>query len=215
VDKKEYLKLWREANKEKIREDNKLYQQENKEKIAENKRAYYRANREKFIERAKAQYAADQQKVIDRAAAWNKEHPEKHRESESKWAKANPDKKNAATKRYREAHPELCKKRLRDWRKSNPALVRHYTQQRRARTSDSEGTITIEQVESLYNKLGGKCGACRKKLNGTYHLDHVMPLSLGGKHVIDNADILCPKCNQRKHATHPDTWAAMHGKLFV
>ena len=47
-DRKEYFKIYREQNKEKIAEKNKKYQEENKEKIAKYQREYYQENKERI-----------------------------------------------------------------------------------------------------------------------------------------------------------------------
>jgi 5-methylcytosine-specific restriction endonuclease McrA len=36
-----------------------------------------------------------------------------------------------------------------------------------------------------------------------YHLDHIMPLILGGLHDDANLQLLCAKCNRRKGSKHP------------
>jgi len=215
MDKKEYFKQYKEANKEKLAEKAKEYYAKNKDRMAEQKRAYYLANRKRFIARAKERYEADPQAVIDRAVAWNRDHPEERSVINRKWESANIEKRNKYCKDHRERYPEFHKKRLVEWRKSNPLLVRMYCANRRGRIEASGGEITPEQVEALYEKQSGKCAACKKDLNMQYQLDHVMPLSLGGEHKIENAQILCRKCNQMKHAMHPDDWAARIGKLFV
>jgi 5-methylcytosine-specific restriction endonuclease McrA len=214
LDKKEYLKHWREAHKAERKEYDKKYQEENKERLAEQKRAYYLANREAFIAKAKKQYEANPQAGIDRATAWNKAHPTKKRELEKSWKSDNPTKVREGCRLHRERHPEFHKKRLLEWRKRNPLLVRMYCANRRGRIQANGGDITPEQVAALYETQGGKCGACQRPLNMQYQLDHVMPLSLGGEHKIENAQILCRKCNQMKHAMHPDAWAVRVGKLF-
>ena len=200
---------------EQTRQYHARYQAEHKERIAAKKRAYYLANRAKFKEKAKKQYEANPQKAIDRAARWSKEHPEAVREIRAKRARANPEERRQACKRHREAHPEFHRKRLAQWRKQNPLLVRLYGANRRARIKGSGGQITAEQIAALYAKQRGRCAACRKALKGQYQLDHVMPLALGGEHTIENAQILCSRCNQSKHAMHPDAWAARTGRLFV
>jgi hypothetical protein len=40
------------------------------------------------------------------------------------------------------------------------------------------------------------CGSCV----GPYHVDHVIPLRLGGRDEITNLQVLCPDCNLRKGA---------------
>jgi 5-methylcytosine-specific restriction endonuclease McrA len=59
----------------------------------------------------------------------------------------------------------------------------------------------------IFERDKWRCQMCRiktpEKLRGTYEpnapeLDHILPLSKGGLHSIDNAQLLCRKCNQWK-----------------
>lgn len=40
------------------------------------------------------------------------------------------------------------------------------------------------------------------KMTG-FHIDHFVPLALGGKNEDWNILLTCPTCNGRKHAKHP------------
>lgn len=45
-----------------------------------------------------------------------------------------------------------------------------------------------------------RCFYCAAPLRGKYHIDHLIPLAKGGKHVDGNIVIACPACNLRKGA---------------
>ena len=62
-DRKEYLKRYREQNKEKIAERNRKYYQENKEQIAEQQREYYQENKEQIAEYQKEYYQENKEKL--------------------------------------------------------------------------------------------------------------------------------------------------------
>ena len=75
-------------------------------------------------------------------------------------------------------------------------------------------------LEELLNKQGGKCANCKRK--GKYviwHIDHIIPLNPAngekrGADTIDNIQILCKECNQRKHNKPPEQWAYENGRLL-
>jgi hypothetical protein len=82
MDKKEYMKKWRENNKEKIKEYNKIYSKKiaknksvykkdwanaNKETIKEKQRIWYENNKEKILENKKNTYANNKEKLLDYA----------------------------------------------------------------------------------------------------------------------------------------------------
>ena len=68
----EQNKAYRQANKEKIAEQDKAYKQANKEKIAERRKAYRKANKEKIAERGKTYYEANKDKIIEWGTAYDK-----------------------------------------------------------------------------------------------------------------------------------------------
>jgi hypothetical protein len=49
-----------------------------------------------------------------------------------------------------------------------------------------------------------KCGAA-----DDLHIDHRMPVALGGRSTASNLQVLCRPCNLAKGAKHPDVWEAM------
>lgn len=82
----------------------------------------------------------------------------------------------------------------------------------------------MKKGEKLYNadiqdKLlvlqRGRCACCRCDLrNEKYHLDHHMPLALGGAHDDRNMQLLCKTCNLSKHSKHPVDFMQSRGFLL-
>ena len=66
----------------------------------------------------------------------------------------------------------------------------------------SDGSITADSRRELFELQDGKCYMCDcdltqlKKRN--IHLDHILPLAKGGKHVIENVAWSCASCNLTK-----------------
>lgn len=82
---------------------------------------------------------------------------------------------------------------------------------RRAKTKIQlpDGCIT-----EIGNSQKWKCVACRKSIKLKYHVDHIMPLALGGKHERLNIQLLCPSCNLSKHKKHPVDFMQSIGYLL-
>ena len=55
---------------------------------------------------------------------------------------------------------------------------------------------------AIYRKNDGVCQKCGTKVpyGSSYHADHVIPYSRGGKTTVENGQLLCNKCNQSEGA---------------
>lgn len=171
---------WAEDNREKFAEYHRKYRESNREKRAESTRKYYEAN------------------------------PDKYSEYQRKYRKANKEKIAELGRKYYEANREKAAERLRKWKKANFDKVRVIEQNRRAKIKCSGGNLSTNIVKKLLILQKGKCACCGLSLDNGYHLDHIMPIALGGKNTDDNVQLLTPKCNLSKGAKHPIDY--MRGK---
>lgn len=101
-----------------------------------------------------------------------------------------------------------------NWAKKNPLKRRANEAKRRAAKAGSKGRHSAEDAESLYALQKGKCAACKERLGGKYHVDHVIPLAAGGSNGRENIQILCPSCNISKKATDPIEFMQKRGYLL-
>jgi 5-methylcytosine-specific restriction endonuclease McrA len=61
-----------------------------------------------------------------------------------------------------------------------------------------------EEITALYGRQQGRCFYCGTPLAfGEFHLDHYIPLKMGGPHEITNIVIACGPCNLKKGALSP------------
>jgi 5-methylcytosine-specific restriction endonuclease McrA len=58
--------------------------------------------------------------------------------------------------------------------------------------------------KDILKLLRNPCASCGSMDNLT--IDHVMPLSLGGRHSIGNFQTLCSSCNSSKHTKLMSKW---------
>jgi 5-methylcytosine-specific restriction endonuclease McrA len=100
---------------------------------------------------------------------------------------------------------------LRAYRKANPHKVREFTARRHGRKL---GRLPRGTVQRIGQAQRWKCAVCRASLKAGYHLDHVMPLALGGEHLASNVQLLCPTCNVRKAAKDPLQFMRERGYLL-
>lgn len=88
-----------------------------------------------------------------------------------------------------------AKKSVRVYREKNPEKVREWAQSRSKRKYGRlpNGTVAKKQIEQ-----GFKCVYCGTDTSVKFHVDHIFPLALGGKHEPSNIQITCPSCNLKK-----------------
>lgn len=53
-------------------------------------------------------------------------------------------------------------------------------------------------VRLLWERQRGMCSICGRWLLGTFHVEHVIPVSRGGEHTLANLALAHPLCNTRK-----------------
>ena len=87
--------------------------------------------------------------------------------------------------------------------------------------AEEEGGATTELIEEMWNSGDKTCYLCGTAIDTTSHflaptsraIDHITPISRGGKHDLDNLAFACRKCNLRKCNKTPEeyrAWRARH-----
>lgn len=138
---------------------------------------------------------------------------DKVRAPSSAWAKANPDKVRAANTAYRAANTEKVRATKAAYRSANPEAKRIYDHNRIARKREAGGKLSKCLADKLFKLQRGKCACCKQPLGTDYHLDHIMPIALGGTNTDDNIQLLRATCNRQKHAAHPVDFMQRRGFL--
>ena len=170
-------------------------------------------------------------KLCDRlaTAARNAANPEKRRASVAKYRAANPENEKAACAKWRATNPEKAKEANAKWRASNterhiaakakwaaanPESNRIRKQNRRARKIANGGRLSPGLAAKLFKLQRGKCACCHVSIADGNHLDHNIPVALGGPNEDWNMQLLCPPCNLQKHAKHPIDFMQSRGFLL-
>lgn len=99
------------------------------------------------------------------------------------------------------------------WFSENPEARRIYNRNRRA-INRATGKLSTSLAAKLFKLQRGKCACCGEPLGADYHLDHIMPLALGGSNTDDNAQLLRARCNLQKNAMHPVEFMRQRGFLL-
>jgi 5-methylcytosine-specific restriction endonuclease McrA len=150
----------------------------------ETRKLWYEANRETILEKQRT-YLLDPE-VQERArrvkAAYAAQNVERFREWKAKWRESNP-----------EYHI--------NWERANRKRARQLKRKSEAKRRAKKRGLLAEDVcpEEIFNRDSGVCGICLAPVDpSNWHLDHIVPLALGGPHVSENVQVTHPLCNMRK-----------------
>jgi 5-methylcytosine-specific restriction endonuclease McrA len=117
---------------------------------------------------------------------------------------------------YWREHPEARKEHDRQWNQAKWWLeyqtkpeLRLYTRQKSKRRKALErGSIGIQvkgcQVKKRFAEFGNCCAYCAAA--GDLHIEHVIPISKGGTHVLSNIVPACQSCNYSKRDKDAEAW---------
>jgi HNH endonuclease len=149
-----------------------------------------------------------------KAAIYRAENQEKVHDGRVAWATNNRDKLKSSRDAWRLANREKQKVLTADWSKVNPEARRVLRQNYRARKLANGVGISKDIAARLFLLQKGLCPCCNNPLGDNYHLDHIMPLVLGGSNTDRNIQLLRATCNQHKHAKHPIEFMQSRGFLL-
>lgn len=126
-------------------------------------------------------YLNNKERYNQISAEWNKTHKAEHMVSHNKWKNKNPDNVKAVRTRYEN--------------------------RRRAWERNTDSRVTTEQINKLIKDSENICFWCDEEIpRGKMHLDHIYPLSKGGKDENNNLVVSCEDCNKRKANKLPEVW---------
>lgn len=209
------------------------YNAAHREEIAASGAAYRAAHREERAELDRKHYAEHREEKLAYAVTYRDEHREEtaaycaaHRDERAAYRAghrgeaaayhaayyaAHRDEKAAYHAAYYTEHRDEMAAHQAAHRAAHPESVRAGNHNRRARQQGNGGTHTPADIRAQYARQNGRCywqatDVCRDrrgKLDDEYHVDHVMPLILGGSNGPENLVIACPTCNLSKGAKHP------------
>ncbi len=120
-----------------------------------------------------------------------------------RWRAEHPERMKAACLRWRAENPERVREASRRWAAENADRVRiskRVTRQNRRAVMAATSVGPVRLLEIL-DRDGMVCHLCRIGIESAddLHFDHVVPLSRGGTHTMDNIKPAHAACNLRKH----------------
>lgn len=166
-------------------------------------------NREQQRERSRRwrerhpEKAREEARKRARAAYWKD--PEKHKACTRRWRRENKEKVSQYNKEYYRQHASELLPKIRDrvakWRKANREQYNwHMRQAQHRRRKAKEGGVVYQSDFFMMCEIfDWKCAYCGSELTPeTATIDHIIPLSRGGEHSINNIAPACSRCNSQK-----------------
>lgn len=147
------------------------------------KSMYARRSRERHPDYRKNYYAANTEKAKEATRQWRLRNREHTIAQARKWNVKNRERYNANAKA---------------WRVNNRDKVTHQNRKLKAMRRNAERCVVTEKDwQRLVNRHNGCCAYCGIKEKMT--MEHVVPISRGGRHSIGNLLPVCIKCNISKN----------------
>lgn len=148
---------------------------------------WYAANHERGIEARRAYYAQNRADSTARKKVWIEANKKRHYATSQAWRQRNPETVKAAAKRRRDAEPELHRQR---WR-----------ERQAKKNANGNFVILPRELRRLQHSACATCGATER-----VEVDHVIPVSRGGRNSIGNMQPLCRFCNASKGSKLMAEW---------
>lgn len=168
------------------------------ERVRGYKRKYRLANREKILAKERKRYADNLEKERERSRKYRANNPDKRLESQRNLRTKHHDKYLECNRKYRAENIEKTRAAVRKYAAANPDVHRAAAHRRRISIKNSTSVApTAKQITELMKDPCVYCGLPSE------HMDHVIPLSRGGEHTLDNVVPACAKCNFSKGSKLP------------
>lgn len=150
---------------------------------------------------------------ISRVSIWQKANKDKvnanYRKNYSLHLESSQEKRRERVQKFYNNHKEEEIQRTSDYNKANLHIKVASEQRRRIRKKDN-GIFAVSSKE-IQHILSLPCVECASTDRVT--LDHIIPISKGGRHSIGNLQPLCSRCNSSKNDKVMTEWRYRRGSL--
>ena len=133
-------------------------------------------------------------------------HKEYHNEYNKQWYQSHKEDVLEKNKQYREENKEKESERHKKWHKNNPEKAFNRDARRRLKEESQGRGITKEQWLEMMKFFDWRCAYSGETLSNNRTIDHIIPLSKGGKHEVWNCVPMIKKYNSSKHTRNWINW---------
>jgi 5-methylcytosine-specific restriction endonuclease McrA len=123
------------------------------------------------------------------------------------WRERNIERLRADAREYQNKLPDRAERGKR-WREDNRVYFQVRERNRRAAKANNPDSVGVSQRDwiRLCRRHSGCCAYCEQQPEGTLEMDHIIPLTKGGRHAIGNIAPACRDCNMRKGNKYLVVW---------
>lgn len=216
-------RAYRQQNRDRIRERKAARYQENRDVNRENARACHQANRDARIEYNRAYYQANRDTLLEQKHTYYQENIDAIRERDRAYQESNRDSRREKQRSYHQTNTAY-------WADHNPYLE-HPTGRKECRRK--HGLLPVSAFPRHALRADGLSNTCRECCNTTgetrsdraawaelvrtrppciycgeksAHVDHVIPVSRGGRDIASNYAPACARCNMSKSGSWAFDW---------
>jgi len=177
---------WKKQHPELVHDSYKRHSKESSKKS----QARYYANREEELKKRKI---SRKKQRLANPEAWKA----KQRGYQKKWLSkpGNKEKRFALISAWMRANRAKMNAAYKRWYVKNQAALRQVARQRSELYGKSN--FSFEQWLEILDRFGYRCAYCLRS-DVKLTMDHVIPLSCGGKHEAENIVPACKPCNSKK-----------------
>lgn len=165
-------------------------------------RRYYEANRDRVRARQRANYERTREAQLEQQRQYRAANAEERAEADRAYYAAGGDAiRERRRARYAADRAEILARQAR-YRVENPDREADKRNKRRAAKAGANFEPFSKAL--VWKRDSGICLVCNQPADPTnWHLDHVVPISLGGSHEWANVAVAHPRCNMEKWRHDP------------
>ena len=180
--------------------------------LKEYRQAYYRLNKSKYARRNKAWQASHRKERVQHTLRCRSKNPEKFRQYQKEWREEHREgvRLKQQSVEYKLKMREYCKEHYR----KNKA--KYITKSDKRRALMAGAAVNLQGIQEWCSKVRSQktftCYWCSNRTpRARLHFDHIVPISRGGQHSIENLCASCSKCNWEKGSKLVVEWKKNHG----